>query len=200
MVTEIDDKTALVLIDLQKGIVALPVVHPAEEIVTKSAQLVRAFRAKGLPVVVVNVNPLGAKWTQTRVESPSGPRGAEAIAQARLAMEQSGFFEITPEIETQPDDIFITKDSWNAFYNTALDAQLKSRQITGIVLAGIATSVGVEGTARAASELGYNITFAKDALTDLHLTGHENSLQTIFPRLGEIDDTAAIISKLTEKA
>jgi nicotinamidase-related amidase len=197
MVTEIDDKTALVLIDLQKGIAALPTVHSAEAVIAKSAQLVNAFRAKGLPVAIVNVNPLGAKWTQTRVESPSGPKGAEAIAQARSAMEQSGFFEIVPQIETQPDDIFITKGSWNAFYDTALDEQLKSRQITGIVLAGIATSIGVEGTARAASELGYNITFAKDAITDLHLSAHENSLQTIFPRLGEIDDTAAIISKLT---
>jgi nicotinamidase-related amidase len=197
MVTEIDDKTALVLIDLQKGIAALPTVHSAEAVIAKSAQLVNAFRAKGLTVAIVNVNPLGAKWTQTRVESPSGPKGAEAIAQARSAMEQSGFFEIVPQIEPQPDDIFITKGSWNAFYDTALDEQLKSRQITGIVLAGIATSIGVEGTARAASELGYNITFAKDAITDLHLSAHENSLQTIFPRLGEIDDTAAIISKLT---
>ena len=196
MITEIDPKTALVLIDLQKGIAALPVVHPAEEIITKSAKLLAAFRAKNLPVVIVNVNPLGAKWTQARVESSSAPRGEEAIAQAATAMKQSGYFDIIPQIKTQPDDILITKTTWGAFYNTGLDAQLSKLGVTGIVLAGIATSIGVEGTARQASELGYNITFAKDAMTDLNLIGHEHSLATIFPRIGELGDTEAIIKKI----
>ncbi len=198
MITEIDPKTALVLIDLQKGIAALPVVHPAEEVISKSAELLAAFREKNLPVVIVHVNPLGAKWTQTRTESPSAPKGEEAIAQARTAMEQGGFFEIVPQIATQPDDIFITKTTWGAFYNTGLNERLQEEGITGIVLAGIATSIGVEGTARQASELGYNISFAKDAMTDMHLSGHEHSISTIFPRIGEVGTTADIISKLNE--
>ena len=200
MITEIDPKTALVLIDLQKGIAALPVAHPVAGILEKSAALVAAFRAKNLPLVIVHVNPLGAKWTQARVESSSAPKGEEAIKQARAAMEQAGFFDIVAEIKTQPDDIFITKTTWGAFYNTDLDEQLQKRGVTGIVLAGIATSIGVEGTARGASERGYNITFAKDAMTDMHLSAHENSLSTIFPRIGEVDDTAAIIAKLQELA
>ncbi len=196
MITAIDPKTALVLIDLQKGITALPVAHPVAEIIEKSATLVAAFRAINLPIVIVHVNPLGAKWTQTRVESSSAPKGEAAIAQARTAMEQGGFFDIVPQIETQADDIFITKTTWGAFYNTGLDNRLKELGVTGIVLAGIATSIGVEGTARQASELGYNITFAKDAMTDMHLTAHENSVSKIFPRIGEVDDTAAIIEKI----
>ena len=196
MITELDPKTALVLIDLQKGIAALPVAHPALEIINKAVELMDAFHAKKLPVILVNVNPLGAKWTQTRVESSSAPKGAEAIAQARVAMEQGGFFDLVPELTIADGDIHITKSGWNAFYNTDLDEQLKTLGVTGIVLAGIATSFGVEGTARAASERGYNITFAKDAMTDMHLSAHENSLKSIFPRIGEIDDTAAIINKL----
>jgi nicotinamidase-related amidase len=200
MITALDDKTALVLIDLQKGITALPVAHPAAHVIAKSVELVKAFHEKKLLVVIVNVNPLGAEWTQTRVEVSTAPKGDDAIAQARSAMEQGGFFDIIPEIEAAPDDIFVTKRTWNAFYNTGLNESLKERGITGIVLAGIATSIGVEGTARAASEFGYNITFASDAMTDMHLSAHENSFKSIFPRLGEIDTTAAIIKKLQERA
>lgn len=196
MITELDPKTALVLIDLQKGIAALPVAHPVLEIINKAVELMDAFHAKGLPVILVNVNPLGAKWTQTRVESSTAPKGAEAIEQARKAMEQSGFFDLVPQLTINDGDIKITKSGWNAFYDTRLDEQLKTLGVTGIVLAGIATSVGVEGTARAASERGYNITFAKDAMTDMHLSAHENSLKAIFPRIGEVDDTAAIINKM----
>jgi len=199
MITFLDPTTALVLIDLQKGIVNLPVVHPAADIVAKSAELATAFRDKNLPVVVVNVNPLGAKWTQTRVEQATAPKGEDAIAEARAGMEQSGFFDIVPEIlKDAADDIFITKTSWSAFYNTDLDEKLKASNITSIVLAGIATSIGVEGTARDASRLGYNITFAADAMTDMHLSGHEHSLKLIFPRIGEVGDTAAILKKLKE--
>ncbi len=172
--------------------------HPMEPVIKNAVELVAAFRSKNLPVVIVNVNPLGAKWTQTRVESSTAPKGEEAIAAARVMMEQGGFFDIIPEIVTTEEDIFITKSNWNAFYNTALDESLQKLGITGIVLAGVATSIGVEGTARDASQRGYNLTFAKDAMTDLHLSAHENSLQHIFPRIGEVDDTAAIIKKLTE--
>jgi len=198
MITQIDPTTALVLIDLQKGIVSLPTAHPAAEVIGKAAQLTDAFHARNMPVVVVHVNPLGAKWTLTRVESSTAPKDEESIKQAREAMEKGGFFTIVPEIKTTVEDIFITKDSWNAFYNTGLHEKLQSLNITSIVLAGIATSIGVEGTAREASQLGYNITFAKDAMTDMHLSAHENSMQFIFPRIGEVDDTAAIIKKLTE--
>lgn len=196
MITAIDAKTALVLIDLQKGIISLPVTHPIDSVIEKSSALVAAFRSKNLPVVIVNVNPLGAKWTQTRVESSTAPKGEEAIAQARAMMEQNGFFDIIPQIETQADDIFITKNTWNAFYNTALHDSLQKLGVTGIVLAGVATSIGVEGTARAASEFGYNITFAHDAMTDMKLDAHDNSLKNIFPRIGEVDSTEAIINML----
>ena len=198
MITELDPKTALVLIDLQKGIVGLPVAHSADEIVTRSNKLLAAFHAKGLPVVIVHVNPLGAKWTQARVESATAPKGEEAITQARAAMEAAGFFDIVPQLETKSGDIFITKHTWGAFFETGLDEQLKSKGVTGIVLAGIATSVGVEGTARTASELGYNISFAIDAMTDMHISAHENSLAKIFPRIGELGTADEIIKKLEE--
>ncbi|MDB5111762.1 MAG: isochorismatase family protein, partial [Mucilaginibacter sp.] len=106
------------------------------------------------------------------------------------------WLEITPEIETESGDIFITKTTWSAFYNTQLDEELKKRGITGVVMAGISTSIGVEGTARNASERGYNVTFASDAMTDMFMEAHERSMKYIFPRMGEIDVTHKIIEQL----
>ena len=199
MITAIDPKTALVLIDLQKGITSRQTAHPIQDVIAKSVQLVNAFRAKNLPVVIVHVDPLGAKWTKSRVDSASGmPQDEASVKQTRETMSAAGFFEIVPEIKTSNDDIFIKKTSWGAFYETDLHEQLQTRGITGIVLGGVATSIGVESTARDASVRGYNITFAKDAMTDMVLSAHENSINTIFPRIGEIDTTAAIVAKIDE--
>ena len=54
-ITTLDPKTALVVIDLQKGIVALPTAHPVNEVVKHASELLDAFRSHGLPVVLVNV-------------------------------------------------------------------------------------------------------------------------------------------------
>lgn len=195
MITAIDDRTALVLIDLQNGIVKNPTAHPVNEIVNNAAKLVTAFRKAQLPVVIVNVDPTGAAWTKARVQQPASPKNAAAQPPEK----QDNPLDITPGIPTKEDDIFITKKTWNAFYNTALHQKLQELHITGIVLGGISTSIGVEGTARAASELGYNISFAEDAMTDRVAAAHENSLQYIFPRIGEIDSTDKIIEKLSGK-
>jgi len=190
MITAIDKNTALVLIDLQKGIVQMNVIHPIKDVLQKSAMLVDAFRKANLPIVAVNVIPTPSN---TRNENPIAKNAASAAA----AME--GFADIVADIKTLPTDIFVTKRTWNAFYNTNLHDELKKRNITGIVLAGVATSIGVEGTARAASELGYNISFATDAMTDRVVEAHANSMQIIFPRIGELGTANDIIEKLSNR-
>lgn len=193
MISTLDKKTALVVIDLQDGIVKMKMVHPGADIVKKSARLVAAFREAGLPIVIVNVVPFGAPSGQVRTQAPGMPKDAAAQKQARESMEAAGFFSIVPELGSRPDDIYVTKKTWNAFYDTDLEQQLKRLGVTNIVLCGIATSIGVEGTARAAYERGFNVSFAEDAMTDPVASAHENSLRTIFPRLGEIGSTEAIV-------
>lgn len=185
MITAIDRNTALVLIDLQKSIVERSFPTPVEEIVKNAARLADAFHKAGLPVVIVNVNPAGAAWLKSRKDAApqQSPPRPDAL-------------DIIPGIKTQPGDIFITKRTWAAFYETTLDEELKKRNISGIVLGGISTSIGVEGTARQASERGYNISFALDAMTDMFADAHAHSLKYIFPRIGETGSTDDIIAKL----
>jgi nicotinamidase-related amidase len=179
--TTLDSKTALVVIDLQKGVVALPTApHPASQVVQRSVELTEAFRRHGLPVILVNVD-----------------RGAPGrTEQARRAAPPSDWADLIPEIERQPQDRLVTKHSWGAFLHTDLDTQLKSLGVTQIVLCGIATSIGVESTARQAYELGYNVALAVDAMTDLHADSHQNSLTRIFPRLGETGSTREVLDLL----
>lgn len=183
-VTSLDSNTALVLIDLQKMIVSRPVApHSATEVLGQAAKLVDAFHKAGKPVVIVNVVP-----------APRPDMRADAKMPAMQWKDE--YAEIAPEIDVRPEDILITKHTWNAFYNTGLDEKLKERGITGIVLAGISTSIGVEGTARAAFERGYNISFAEDAMTDMAASAHEHTTRIIFPRIGEVDSTDAIVGML----
>jgi nicotinamidase-related amidase len=188
MITALDKNTALVLIDLQKGIVGFPTVHPMSDVLANAAKLVEGFRKAGLPIVIVNVDAAGRAWTRTRKDA-SRPAGAY----------QDDYLEISHEIKTQPDDIFITKHTWGAFFETALQDELQKRGVTGIVIGGIATCMGVEGTARQASERGYNIAFASDAMSDTVAAAHENSVKVMFPRMGEVGTTAEILAKLATR-
>ncbi|MEV7399194.1 isochorismatase family protein [Streptomyces sp. NPDC091267] len=179
--TTLDPKTALVVVDLQKGIVGLPTAHPSADVVAQSATLADAFRAKGLPVVLVRVTG-GAPG---RTEGP-----------ARSGQPAADWAEIVHELGPHEGDIVVTKQQWGAFYGTDLDLQLRRRGITQVVVVGIATSIGVESTARSAYEHGYHVTVATDAVTDMSAEAHDNSVERIFPRLGETDTTDAILKLL----
>lgn len=199
MITAIDKQTALVLIDLQAGIVSRETAQPAHIVIENSVKLATAFRGAGLPVVLVNVNPLGAPASLVRAEQQQLPKDKAQIDATRQQMEASGFFKLVPQLSIGPEDILVTKTTWNAFHATGLHDSLQQRGVTGIVLAGIATSIGVESTARTANEKGYNLSFAIDAMTDMFAAAHEHSLKYIFPRIGECGSVAEIISKLAER-
>lgn len=179
----LDATTALVLIDLQHGTTSAELAHPLADVVGRAAQLLAAFRAKDRPVVIVTVNPAGSEQSKIRTQAPGLP-----------AQLPPNFEELLPEIRVAVGDVRIHKQTWNAFYRTPLHDELERLGATGIVLAGVSTSIGVEGTARAAAERGYNIAFATDAMTDRVAAAHERSLQHIFPRLGQLGTTEEILA------
>jgi nicotinamidase-related amidase len=179
--TTLDPKTALIVVDLQKGIVSYPTVHPVDEVVNHASALADAFRRHGLPVVLVNVS--GTPSGRTEQARPGGER-------------PSGWADLVPELNQRPEDHTVTKRTWGAFTNTDLDEHLKNMGVTQVVIAGVATSMGVESTARQAHEHGFNVTLAVDAMTDMSADAHTNSVTRIFPRLGETGTTQQIIDLL----
>jgi nicotinamidase-related amidase len=186
--TTLDPRTALVLIDLQNGIVAAPATpHSGPEVVTRGKELAEAFRHHGLQVVLVNVS-FGKDFADAvrgRTEAPKP-----------TALPPAGWDHIVDELDAQQCDVRVTKHNWGAFHGTDLDVQLRRRGITQIVLGGLVTSIGVESTAREAHAHGYHVTLAVDAMADRDPETHRNSVERVFPRLGETGTTAEIIELL----
>ena len=179
--TTLDPKTALIVVDLQKGILSYPTVHPAGQVLQQANLLAAAFRRHGLPVVLVNVD--GGAPGRTEQQRPAGGF-------------PDGWADLADELDPQPGDHRVTKRTWGAFTHTDLEAYLKGKGVTQVVIAGIDTTAGVESTARHAHEHGFNVTLATDAMTDMNLEAHNNSISRIFPRLGETGATREIIALL----
>jgi len=191
--TEILDSatTALIVIDLQRGIVARQSgPHSSADVVARSARLADRFRELGATVVLVNVAFAADKrdLLTPPVDSPNPP--------AQLPPDWS---QLVPEIGPRDGDILITKHQWGAFYGTELDLQLRRRGVRTIVLCGIATNFGVESTARDGWERNYEIVFAEDAMAGLTAEAHQFAIATIFPRLGRVRSTEQILLDLTKK-
>jgi nicotinamidase-related amidase len=180
-VTTLDPKTALIVIDLQAGIVTYPTVHPISGVVKHASALAEAFRRHGLPVVLVNVD--------------GGAPGRSEQSRS-LGQFPAGWTDLVPELNQQPADHTVTKRTWGAFTGTDLAGHLKNLGVTQVVIAGVATSIGVESTARHAHEHGFHVTLATDAMTDMNPDAHTNSISRIFPRLGETGATQEILALL----
>ena len=182
--TTIDPVPALVVIDLQQGLAAYPTLTPISEIVDRSARLAEAFRRHGLPVVLVNAT--GRAAGRTDLAPTVRPRAAHA----------PGWADLIEELGARPGDLRISKQTWGAFHGTALDAQLRERGVTQLVLTGVSTSAGVETTARAAYEHGYHVVLAVDAITDTDAATHDHTVGRIFPKLGQTTTTGEVAAML----
>ncbi|MEV5954944.1 isochorismatase family protein [Streptomyces sp. NPDC051987] len=160
-------RTALVLVDLMDRIVALPLEpRKGTDVLHTAEELARAFRAAGAPVVLI------------RVERPSlaeQPPGSGLVAGLR-----------------KEGDVEIVKRTIGGFHGTELDARLRGLGVTRLVFGGIATNLGVESTARAAADLGYDLVFVEDAMAALTGPEHEASVRLDFPRLGTVVTAADV--------
>ncbi|MFJ9561072.1 hydrolase [Streptomyces fuscichromogenes] len=186
----LDPRTALVVIDLQQGIVAMPTQpYTGPEVVARAAELADAFRARDLPVVLVRVS-----FAADFADAVPG----RTERQARGLAFPEGWDVVVDELAGHDGSVHVTKHNWSAFHGTDLDVQLRRRGVTQIVLAGIATSIGVESTARDAYAHGYHVTLATDAMADADPEAHRNSIERIFPRLGESGSTAEVLELLAK--
>lgn len=179
------ETTALVLIDLQRGIVSREVApHTAAEVLDRSAKLAAKIRQSGGTIVYVRVLLSEVLSLPADV---SFPRGNSAPPEAS---------ELVPEAGMQPGDVLVTKRQWGAFHGTNLEQHLRRRGIRTIVLGGVATNIGVESTARAAHDLGYELVFAEDAMSSMSAEAHEFPIKNIFPRMGRVRSVEQIMSAL----
>jgi nicotinamidase-related amidase len=181
-------KTALVLIDLQQGIIGMPVgPHSATDVLGRATTLAERFRKVNAPVVLVRVS--------------FGPGGIDALKQPTDTQPNftrpAGWDQLSPALGNDERDIRITKHQWGAFYGTELDLQLRRRGVQTIVIGGISTNFGVESTARDAYERSYALVFVEDAMAAMSAEAHAFAVTTIFPRLGRVRSTQAVLDALS---
>ena len=190
MELEIDKKgTALVVIDLQKGIAAMDrqtAPHSTAKVIENAARLADAFRKSGMPVFLVHVS--GNENERLRPVADEQPWSGHGMPK--------DFSDFVPQIGPMEGDIIITKRQWGAFYGTDMELQLRRRGIHTIVLCGIATNYGVESTARFAYEYGYQQVFAEDAMAAMSEDAHNNTINYVFKRIGRVRKTDEILSSM----
>jgi nicotinamidase-related amidase len=188
----LDPVPALVVVDLQRGIASRDTdttPHAIGDVIERSAALADAFREGGLPVVLVRVGIDGAGFSPGRVDRPRAGAGTPP----------AGWDEIVDELAGHPQDAVVTKRNVGAFVGTDLDLQLRRRGATQVLLTGVATSMGVEGTARAAHDHGYHVVLVTDAMADTDEATHHHSVAAVFPRIGETTTTAEVLAALAAR-
>jgi nicotinamidase-related amidase len=166
-------KTAVVVIDLQKGITSIPTEpYPSSKVIENTVKILTEARRNNMPVFLVHVTP-----------SPDLKDALHPVSETTFQSSgyNSSWSEFVPELNIQPSDFLITKHQWGAFYGIELDLQLRRRGIDTIILCGISTNFGVESTARFAYEYGFNQIFVSDAMAARSKEEHESSLNDIFP-------------------
>ncbi len=181
--------TALVLIDLQEGI--LPFAggpHSHQSVVAHAAKLAEKFRTVHSPVFLVRVG-----WSEDYADALK----QTVDAPTKQATLPDNWWHYPPALGVEASDITVTKRQWGAFYGTDLELQLRRRGIDTLVLGGISTNIGVESTARNAWELGFNLVIAEDVCSAASTEQHNSSLQWIFPRIAQVRQSAEIIAALS---
>ncbi|MDG6143034.1 isochorismatase family protein [Lactococcus formosensis] len=187
------EKTALVLIDLQEGIVNRPHLEPysKEEILAKNDRLLDKFKNTAGLIVFVHVKNYGPEMltplTDTNI-SASGP----------LPENYSQFVSPLAYDEEVKNKIHVKKHNWGAFYGTDLDVQLRRRGIENIILTGVATTIGCDTTAREAYQHGYNVIAVEDAMTDFNGALHRGIVNGIFTRLGRVRLTEQVLKMIQD--
>jgi len=182
-------RSALVIIDLQKGITRSEgAPHSVPCVIANCVSLLAAAREAGAQPTLVHVSFAPNRADALHVASDEPMRAAGQMP--------PDWNDLIPELNQQPDDLVILKRQWGAFYGTDLELQLRRRGLTTIILCGIATEFGVESTARDAYERGFEQVFAEDAMTGRAAESHANAIKYIFPRMGRIRGTAEIVTAL----
>ena len=176
--------TALVMVDLQRGIARDTAPHAADDVVARAAMLANALRAAGATIVWVRVDnhPDGRDRLRPAIDNPGLER-----------MRPDDHAELMPALDRDPSDLVITKRGWSAFHGTELDLQLRRRGVKTIVLGGISTNVGVETTARAAYDHGYDQVLVEDAMSCRSPEEHAWTVQRLLPKVGRVRSTAEVL-------
>ncbi|GBG96763.1 isochorismatase family protein [Lactococcus termiticola] len=186
-------KTALVIIDMQKGIASREGLAPysAEELLAQNEKLTNSLLNTEALVVFVHVKNHGGEALKPITDAMIAPA-------SQPAADFSDFIQESAYDQNNKNVIHVAKHNWGAFYGTDLDVQLRRRGIDTIILTGLATTIGVDTTAREAYQANYNVIAVEDAMTDFNPALHKAITEGIFKRLGRVRSTDEVLAMIKE--
>ena len=168
-------RTALMVVDMQRGFLdpgEAMEVPPARDIVPQIQVLLDLFRGKRLPVVFTEFTYseavpvlVGLLHPEHRRAAPGAPRGFGKPSSSCLMGEAN--VRVVPDLAPQPGELVVTKHYYDGFNGTALDAALRARGVTHLVLTGTMTDICVLGTVIGGMNREYRMTVVEDATATL---------------------------------
>ncbi|WP_371476869.1 cysteine hydrolase family protein [Kitasatospora sp. NBC_00315] len=177
-------RTALVVVDLQQWITAMPwEPRDGAAVIAASARLRAALTGADAP------QPRALYVAVRHLRADGGDGGSHAPANA-----------LHPQAAPGPDDLLVTKNELDAFEGTALRESLDRLGVTDLVLAGLSTAHGVAATARTAVAAGYRVTVVSDATASTSHTEHDRTLaalDTLGVRIRTVE--SVLTDKTTER-
>lgn len=181
--------TALVLVDFQNFTMKMPTVPlTPHEALRNGVRLAKACRAKSIPVVLIRVGHPSQHAPHPNVPVDESFSGFEY---------PDNPMEICAELGPEPGDIIVDKYNWGAFYETNLDAQLRRRGVTTLIVGGLVTHIGVDTTMRQAQERNYAQILASDAAAAFDITQHDHVIRHVAPRLSKVRTTDSILAAIS---
>ena len=204
-------KTAILFFDLLNGYY-----HEADEstkarmkpMVDNATRLMKAGREAGIPIFYARGNhrPDGATTplllTDTDYAIKPWPGGVPVRSTTPPAVGGQSSSEVIPELDPRPDDYYIPKYRWSAFFQTYLDLALRVRGIDTVIISGGSTDVGIVATVFAGRDLDYHQIVVRDACSARDQQVNDMLMDSIFPRMGRVrttDETLAMIKAAKAK-
>jgi nicotinamidase-related amidase len=200
-------KTALLFFDILNGYIAEPEPGKPRALKTwiqNAVRLSKAGRAAGLPVFFAKGNhrPDGATsaliLTDTNNSLAPWPKGEVTRTKMHvIAGDKSS--DVLADLEPKPEDYYIVKYRWSAFFQTYLDLALRTRGINTLIVSGGSTDVGVTSTLYSGRDLDYNMIVVSDACGTSHdQRAHDTLMELVFPRMSRVRTTAQVIEMINK--
>jgi ureidoacrylate peracid hydrolase len=170
--------------------------------VDNAVRLMKAGRAARLPIFFAKGNHRKDNLTSavivTDTDNALKPWPNGEISKGRMHVvggDKSS--DPIPELEPQPDDYYIPKYRWSAFFQTYLDLALRSRGLDTIIISGGSTDVGVTSTVYSGRDLDYNMIIVRDACgTSRDSRAHDMLMDLVFPRMARVRTTDQVLKMI----
>jgi len=199
------NKTAILFFDILNGYY-----HAADAaskarmkpMVDNAVRLMKAGREAGLPIFFAKGNHRSDNATsallQTDTDMALKPWPDGVIKKGKMHVTGGDWSsEVIPELDPRPDDYYIPKYRWSAFYQTYFDLALRARGIDTVINSGGSTDVGIASTVFAGRDMDYNMIVVRDACSTSHdQRAHDALMDLIFPRMGRVRTTEQVVQMI----